>query len=523
MLTVLASVYEKDGLVPFLKALAKLDEIVVYGTDSTSRHLSENGIPCKTVHDLTGYPEILGGRVKTLHPRVFAGLLARPTQEDAKVLQAESIPAFDIAIVNLYPFAAKSKENLSEDKLIEYIDIGGVALIRAAAKNFARVAIICDPSQFERVLDGVANKKFDIDLRRSLALEAFNTTTAYDGLIASTLSANTATDKTLPQTVNLNLRQQNQLRYGENPHSAATWYQPTSVQVQDGDLQNFPPFEQIQGKEMSANNIVDCYCLVKILRDAARGKAAACIIKHNNPCGVALGKDSEEAFDKAYATDPLSAFGGIYGFSAPVSKALAEKIVQGFVEVVAAPAFDQDALKVFASKKNIRVLKLKSHLLDPTCNTSPVRIKDVGDFGLILERDIEAQVEPEGFTLATGDKELADRLKDDIAFAWQIVKHLTSNAIAIVKDTNCVGFGIGQTSRVASVKLAVEQAGKLADGAVMASDAFFPNIDSIQEAHKKGVKVVVQPGGSIKDKEVIAACEELGITMLLTGQRCFRH
>lgn len=197
--------------------------------------------------------------------------------------------------------------------------------------------------------------------------------------------------------------------------------------------------------------------------------------------------------------------------------------MQGFVEVVAAPAFDQDALKVFASKKNIRVLKLKSHLLDPTCNTSPVRIKDVGDFGLILERDIEAQVEPEGFTLATGDKELADSLKDDIAFAWQIVKHLTSNAIAIVKDTNCVGFGIGQTSRVASVKLAVEQAGKLADGAVMASDAFFPNIDSIHEAHQKGVKVVVQPGGSIKDKEVIAACEELGITMLLTGQRCFRH
>lgn len=527
MLTILASVYDKTGLVPFLKELAKLDTIKVYGTDSTSKHLQENGFTCYTVHDLTGYPEILGGRVKTLHPRVFAGLLARPTEEDAQVLEKEAIPSFDLAIVNLYPFEAKSKEGLSEDKLIEFIDIGGVALIRAAAKNFARVGIISKPEQFDTVLKAVESKTYNKDTRRKLALAAFENTTHYDSLISQSIAqAVKAQDKeadvtteVLPANISFNLTQQSQLRYGENPHSAATWYFPPKIG--ESDL-SFPPFEQLQGKEMSANNIVDCYCLVKILRDINNNKAAACIIKHNNPCGVALGKDSDEAFKKAFTTDPLSAFGGIYGFSQTVTGDLAKKIVEGFVEVVAAPDFAPEALQVFLAKKNVRVLKLKKELLQPGYSNL-VRIKDVGDFGLILEKDVEASVTPDKFELAAGSQELVDSLKDDIAFSWNIVKHLTSNAIAIAKDTNCVGFGIGQTSRVASVKLALNQAGELAKGAVLASDAFFPNVDSIEEAHKAGVKVIVQPGGSIKDKDVIKACQDLGITMLLTGQRCFRH
>ncbi|HMY05343.1 MAG TPA: hypothetical protein PKA48_18395, partial [Candidatus Obscuribacter sp.] len=297
------------------------------------------------------------------------------------------------------------------------------------------------------------------------------------------------------------------------------------------EADSFPPFEQLAGKELSANNIVDCYALVRILRDIRKATSsaaeAACIIKHNNPCGVAIGKTTEEAFDRAYGTDPLSAFGGIYGFSGNVDGALAAKIVQGFVEIVAAPSFSEEALKTFASKKNMRVLKLKAGLLGEantaSAEANPIRIKDMGDFGLILEKDVEKPVSVAEFETACGDGKLAVSLKDDLAFAWNVVKHLTSNAIVVVKDGNAVGFGIGQTSRVASVKLALAQGGALCQGAIMASDAFFPNVDSIEEAAAHGIKVIIQPGGSIKDKDVIAKAQELGVTMLLTGQRCFRH
>jgi phosphoribosylaminoimidazolecarboxamide formyltransferase / IMP cyclohydrolase len=521
MLTVLASVYEKNGLVDLLKRLAAKDELKVIATGSTCQYLKDNGFNCVKVEDMTGFPEILGGRVKTLHPRVFAGILARGTEEDRKTLATHEISEIDVVIVNLYPFEAKQALNLKLAELIEFIDIGGVSLIRAAAKNFARVSILGNESQYEEFASVFEAGKLDEAYRRKLAAEAFDQTRNYDSVIAKALHDASQGEKIadFPKNVSLNLDQLTPLRYGENPHQAAAWYGPLQ---NAGDI-TFPPFEQLAGKELSANNIVDCYALVRILRDVSQSSSGftACIIKHNNPCGVAIGKTCEEAFDRAYNTDPLSAFGGVYGFSGTVSEALAKKIVQGFVEIVAALDFEPAAIEVLTTKKNMRVLKLKPTLL--AIEARPVRIKDMGDFGFIVEKDVEAPVTVEKFEVVCGDPKLLESLHDDIGFAWNVVRHLTSNAIAVVKDGNGVGFGIGQTSRVASVKLALAQAGEKARGGILASDAFFPAVDSIEEAAAAGIGIIVQPGGSIKDKDVIEKAKALGITMLLTGQRCFRH
>jgi phosphoribosylaminoimidazolecarboxamide formyltransferase/IMP cyclohydrolase len=281
----------------------------------------------------------------------------------------------------------------------------------------------------------------------------------------------------------------------------------------------FPPFNQLQGKELSSNNITDTYCLVKILKDISH--PAACIIKHNNPCGVAIDKTMEVAYDKAYNTDPMSAFGGIYGVTEKLTAQLAAKITEGFVEIVAAPDFDKEALEIFKAKKNIRVLKLSEHIFSKTAHASR-HFRDLQEFGWILEEDIEPPVEPTSFQCVVGGTVSAEELAD-AGFAWSVVKHLTSNAIFIAKNGCSLGFGIGQTSRIASVEIALKQAGENARGAVMASDAFFPATDNIAAAAKAGITLIVQPGGSLKDKDVIAACEKANIKMLFTGQRCFKH
>ncbi len=534
MLTVLASVFDKTGLVELLKALSEVEQVKVIATGSTCGYLREHGFDGVKVEDMTGFPEILDGRVKTLHPRVFAGVLARASEADRATLKEHNISEIDVVVVNLYPFAEKMKLGLKLSELIEFIDIGGPSLLRAGSKNYDRVAVLSSPSQYQAFAEAVKAGKADKADRLQLAAAVFAQTKEYDGLIEQVLSAAARGEEAegahFPAAVSLSLKQVSTLRYGENPHQAAAWYQPPRL-AEGLEADSFPPFEQLAGKELSANNIVDCYALVRILRDIRKATSsaaeAACIIKHNNPCGVAIGKTTEEAFDRAYGTDPLSAFGGIYGFSGNVDGALAAKIVQGFVEIVAAPSFSEEALKTFASKKNMRMLKLKAGLLGEantaSAEANPIRIKDMGDFGLILEKDVEKPVSVAEFETACGDGKLAVSLKDDLAFAWNVVKHLTSNAIVVVKDGNAVGFGIGQTSRVASVKLALAQGGALCQGAIMASDAFFPNVDSIEEAAAHGIKVIIQPGGSIKDKDVIAKAQELGVTMLLTGQRCFRH
>jgi len=525
MITALVSVYEKRGLVDFLNRLKKVDELKIIATTSTAKFLSENKFDTSAVEELTKFPEILSGRVKTLHPKVFGGILARSTKEDEEQLKEFQIPKIDLVVVNLYPFEEKLKLKLTQPEMIEFIDIGGVSLIRAAAKNFSRVAVACLPDQYVEIADEFEKNKGMLpkQLREQLAVEAFRHTSNYDNQIATYLGAD-HTEADLPETrlpaaVSINLSQHQILRYGENPHQAAVWYSNGKSSASQGSLEKFPPFEQLQGKELSSNNITDTYCLVKILRDI--GRPAACIIKHNNPCGVAVGKSIEDAFQKAYDTDPLSAFGGIYGFTDIVTEALAKKITEGFVEIVVGPAFEKGAMDVFNSKKNMRVLKLKHAVLDAANRTS-WHLRDLEDFGFILEEDVEPPVQPAQFQCVAGKLSSQEHISD-AAFAWSIVKHLTSNAIFVAKNGVSLGFGIGQTSRIASVEIALAQAAHNADGAVLASDAFFPATDNIESAAKAGISVIVQPGGSIKDKDVIAACEKAGITMLFTGQRCFKH
>jgi phosphoribosylaminoimidazolecarboxamide formyltransferase/IMP cyclohydrolase len=321
----------------------------------------------------------------------------------------------------------------------------------------------------------------------------------------------------LPAVVTLTLERQEVLRYGENPHQKATWYGLKSAPIVSSANSAFPPFEQLQGKDMSSNNITDTYALVRILRELAG--TGVCIIKHNNPCGVALGKTLAEAFEKAYDCDPLAAFGGVYGFTGKVDRELAERITRDFIEIVLAPEYDDAALEVFKKKKNVRVLKgTVDHQLS---RAKDWKFKHVGDYGFLLEVDKDAPVSAADFKCVT--KKKPDASVADLNFAWSVVKHLTSNAVFIAKDGISRGFGIGQTSRIASTNIAIKQAGDHARGAVMSSEAFFPATDNIEAAAKAGVSVIIQPGGSIKDADVIAACDEAGISMLFTGQRCFKH
>ncbi len=520
MAAVLVSVLDKTGLEHFIKELLKKKpDYKVIGTTSTAKHLSEVGVDCISIDKVTGFPEILGGRVKTLHPNVFGGILSRDTDDDRATLKEHGIEEIDMVIVNLYAFEQKLKENLSEDKMIEHIDIGGVSLIRAAGKNFSRVNIICDPSQYDEVLAQIKDKgQTTYDFRKKLAAKAFQHTANYDKIISDYFAKICASENGdashFPKQVTLNLSQNQSLRYGENPHQAAAWYDTGS---------KGSPFNQLQGKELSSNNILDVYSLVTILREfSSHKKIMSCIIKHNNPCGVALGKTAMEAFEKAYNADPLSAFGGVYGFTTQVGGELAKKIIEGFVEIVLAPSFDKEALEAFSKKKNIRVLEVKKEFLEPLPYDS-VKARDLQDFGWILEKSQEKPKQVNEFECVTEGTNLSDSQKEDIDFAWKIVRHLTSNAIFVAKDGVSIGFGIGQTSRVASVKIALTQAAENAKGAVMASDAFFPATDNIEEASKAGISVIVQPGGSIKDADIIAACKDNKIGMLFTGQRCFKH
>jgi len=529
MPTALISVSDKTGLIDFLKELRKHDKDYKFvATTSTAEHLKENKIDCITVESITKFPEILGGRVKTLHPNIFAGILARATDEDRATLKEIGLEEIDMVVVNLYPFEKKLKEGLPEPKMIEQIDVGGPSMIRAAAKNFDRVAIVCDPDQYTKVRETMeANGgKLTKDFRRELASQAFQRTMRYDtaisGYMLERVQAATASEsengsaKAMPESVNVSLAQHQKLRYGENPHQSAVWYAPNKTH--SASEISFPPFEQLQGKEMSSNNIVDTFALVKFLRE--QDDPAVCIIKHNNPCGIARGKTLHEAYTKAHQTDPVSAFGGIFGFTSEVDEKLAQEVTKDFIEIVAAPSFSAAAMEVFAKKKNVRVLKMKPGVLQSQ-ESDKWHARDLQDFGWIIERSDEPAPPVDNFDCVSG--EFPKDLKDDIKFAWGVVKHLTSNAIFIAKDGCSLGFGIGQTSRIASVKIALEQAGEKARGAILASDAFFPATDNIDEAARAGIKVIVQPGGSIKDQDVIAACKEKGITMLFTGQRCFKH
>jgi len=517
----LISVFDKTGIVEFAKRLAAL-KIEILSTGGTAKLLRENGIAVRDVSDFTGWPEMLGGRVKTLHPKVHGGLLFRRKHADDRKQAAEhGIAPIDLVVVNLYPFeATAAKDSLTAEELIENIDIGGPTMLRSAAKNFESVTVLTDPTDFERVAKELENAgETTLATRLELARKVYATTSRYDGMITMELERLAAgaehvalqAKPVLPERVHIALRRQQELRYGENPHQAAALYVPAGKAP--GGLAGA---KQLQGKELSYNNLVDL--------EAARSLAAefkdpaAVIIKHNNPCGTAEQATLRDAYLKALACDPVSAFGGVLAFNRTVDAPTAEEVAKLFVECIAAPGFDSRAKEVFASKKNLRLLELPAGGLDPERELQLKRILG----GMLVQQPDLGELNEQELRTVTKRAPTAEEMRT-MRFAWKVSKHVKSNAIVFAKEGATVGVGAGQMSRVDSVKLAVMKAQVPLAGSVVASDAFFPFPDGVEEAAKAGATAVIQPGGSVRDADVIAAADRLHLAMVFTGMRHFLH
>lgn len=508
----LVSVYDKSGLEELARGLHEAG-VELVSTGSTAARIAAAGVPVTKVEELTGFPECLDGRVKTLHPRVHAGILADLRLDSHREQLAElGVEPFQLVVVNLYPFKETVASGASPDECVEQIDIGGPSMVRAAAKNHPSVAVVTSPERYADVLAAVKNGGFDLDARKHLAAEAFQHTAAYDVAVASWMTNVYAPEDgaVLPPFLGGTWERKSTLRYGENPHQAAALYT-------DGRPGGIANAEQLHGKEMSFNNYVD----TEAARRAAYDHDEPCvaIIKHANPCGIAIGADLAEAHRKAHACDPLSAFGGVIAVNRPVTVELAEQVAEIFTEVIAAPAYEDGAVEVLARKKNIRVLKV-----DGTPH-QPGDIKPVSG-GAVLQQTDMFQAEgddPANWTLATGEA-LSPAELAELAFAWKACRAVKSNAILLAKDGASVGVGMGQVNRVDSAKLAVERAGEeRARGSYAASDAFFPFPDGLEILTAAGVKAVVQPGGSVRDELVVEAATKAGVTMYFTGTRHFFH
>lgn len=513
----LLSVSDKTGLVEFARALHERG-VSMLSTGGTATALEKAGVPVKQVSAHTGFPEIMDGRVKTLHPKIHGGLLGR-RGVDEQVMQQHGIDAIDLVVVNLYPFAATiAKPNCTYEDAIENIDIGGPAMVRAAAKNHDRVAIVVDPNDYATVLEELADNGGTVTLetRKRLAAKAYAHTAAYDAMVASYLEkAPGATSASqYPNTLNLQFQKRIDLRYGENPHQSAAFY--VSPAAQGASIGSA---KQLQGKALSYNNIADGDTAFECVRQF---DAPACVIvKHANPCGVAVASDTLAAYDKAYKTDPTSAFGGIIAFNRPLNAATARAIVERqFVELIIAPEIEKDALEICARKENVRVLETgglaSSGLHQEYRSVNGGLLVQSRDEGMVVKADLK---------IVTKRQPTSEEL-DDLLFAWQVCKYVKSNAIIYVKDRTTIGVGAGQMSRVVSSRIAAMKAkdeGLTVAGAVMASDAFFPFRDGLDVAAEFGIKAVIQPGGSMRDAEVIAAANEHGMAMALTGMRHFRH
>ncbi|MDH6110911.1 phosphoribosylaminoimidazolecarboxamide formyltransferase/IMP cyclohydrolase [Kitasatospora sp. MAP12-15] len=506
----LVSVYDKTGLETLAQGLHAAG-VELVSTGSTAARIAAAGVPVTEVSELTGFPECLDGRVKTLHPRVHAGVLADLRLDSHRAQLAElGIEPFDLVVVNLYPFAATVASGATPDECVEQIDIGGPSMVRAAAKNHPSVAVVVDPARYTDVLAAVKSGGFDLLTRKRLAGAAFAHTAAYDVAVASWFESSgyTESEEAFPQFLGATWERSNVLRYGENPHQSAALYVDGT-----GGLAGA---EQLHGKEMSYNNYVDT--------DAARRAAydhdgpAVAIIKHANPCGIATAADVVEAHRKAHECDPVSAYGGVIAVNRPVTVALAEQIAPIFTEVVVAPAFEDGAVEVLARKKNLRVLRAP----EAPCERREARRISGGLLFQETDRIHAAGDDASTWTLATGEA-LSETELADLVFAWRACRAVKSNAILLAKDGASVGVGMGQVNRVDSAKLAVERAGERAAGSFAASDAFFPFADGLQILIDGGVKAVVQPGGSIRDEEVIAAAAAAGVTMYFTGTRHFFH
>ncbi|MFO1036611.1 MAG: bifunctional phosphoribosylaminoimidazolecarboxamide formyltransferase/IMP cyclohydrolase [Geminicoccaceae bacterium] len=500
----LLSVHDKTGLADLGKGLVA-HGVELLSTGGTAAALRAAGLPVTEVAEVTGAPEILDGRVKTLHPAVHGGILAkRDDPAHMATLAEHKLPPIDLVVVNLYPFEATLASGADFKACVEQIDVGGPAMVRAAAKNHDGVAVLVDAADYPAVLEQLAAGGTDDAFRRRMAAKAFATTASYDAAIAGWLARETA--EPFPERIVLAGRRRQLLRYGENPHQRAAWYATGQGSAALAGA------VQLQGKELSYNNLNDADAALALVGELT--EPGCVIVKHANPCGVALGANAADAYRKALATDPTSAFGGIVAFNRPLDEATAKAVTQIFTEVVIAPGADEAARALFAAKTNLRLL-----LLEQALDTSPYELRTLAGGFLIQERDT-APLVPADLTVVTR-REPSNTELADLLFAWTVVKHAKSNAIVLAYDRTTVGIGMGQTSRVDAVRQAATRAGRRP--CVVASDAFFPFPDGLEAAIATGATAAIQPGGSVKDDDVIATADKAGIAMVFTGVRHFRH
>ena len=505
----LISVSNKNNIVPFATALVEQGYEII-STGGTLKLLQENGVEAASISTVTHFPEILDGRVKTLHPNVHGGLLAqRDNPEHMAELAEKDITAIDMVVVNLYPFKETvAKPGVTEANVIENIDIGGPTMLRAAAKNGQDVLTIVDPADYDRIADLLKQGEVDGATRKKLSAKVFRHTANYDAMIANYF--NELTGETFPETKTVTYEKVQDLRYGENPHQAAAFYED----VRDQGV-SLATAEQLHGKELSYNNIQDANAALEIMEEYRDPVVVA--VKHMNPCGIGIGEDLSTAFSRAYAADPISIFGGIIATNREVDEATAIKMHDIFLEIVMAPRFTDEALAVLQQKKNIRLLTL-SQADTPAVTTKLTTVKggvlmQTADDGVITAKDVEVATE----------KQPTEAEMTDLLFAWKAVKHVKSNAIVLAKNKQTIGVGAGQMNRIGAANIAIEQAGEKTEQSVMASDAFFPMPDTVEAAAKAGVTAIIQPGGSKRDQASVDVCNEYGISMVYTSMRHFKH
>ncbi|HEX6594104.1 MAG TPA: bifunctional phosphoribosylaminoimidazolecarboxamide formyltransferase/IMP cyclohydrolase [Bacillota bacterium] len=505
----LISVSNKEQIVDFVKGLIALDYEII-STGGTLRVLQDAGLAVKAVDEVTGFPEILDGRVKTLHPLIHGGLLAKRDDEThQEQLQENNIHPIDVVVVNLYPFKETlMKQGISENDIIENIDIGGPAMLRASAKNFADVTVVVDPDDYDDVLATLQNGEQSGEFNKQLAAKVFRHTAHYDAMIATYFTGET--NGQFPENYTVTYEKVQSLRYGENPHQKAAFYK-NPVETSAG----LATAKQLHGKELSYNNIQDANAAIEIVSEY--NKPAVVAVKHMNPCGIGVASTLSQAFQKAYDADPISIFGGIIACNREVDLQTAEKLSEIFLEIVIAPRFTEEALKVLTEKKNIRLLELPS-----VDETDAYHKLTTVKGGLLVQESDTGEIDEEQLTYPTKRKPTDEEMVD-LLFAWKAVKHVKSNAIVLAKEEQTIGIGAGQMNRVGAAKIAIEQAKEKTEGSVMASDAFFPMPDTVEAAGKAGVTAIIQPGGSKRDQDSIDMCDRYGIAMVFTQMRHFKH